>query len=327
MNLTKALAALESAELKAAHLPNTRKTYRRIVEDYANQLRSGMVRDLQGYLDYLATHRRVAPKTIKQALNGLVFFVKHVLGRDPGKLRIPHVGPSRRVPVFLSHSECLALLARMERTPRLQAALLYGCGLRVSEVIQLRLKDIDLASGMLTVRAGKGDKDRTVRLPQSLVPEISEQIRRCRILWESDHAAGYCCPSPSPSLARKLGPAVFARIAWFWLFPSRVVRGRDRWHSTAQGISRALQLAAEQAGILKRVSPHVLRHSYATNLMRTGVDIRTMQDQLGHAHIETTEIYCHAIGARGTPSPLDVFAVPTEPAIVPFRAQPIRTSA
>jgi site-specific recombinase XerD len=323
MNLPQALSRLEAAELRAGHLPNTRKTYRRIVEDYAAQLTAGTATDFQTYLDFLAADRRVSPKTVKQALNGLVFFFRHVLDRDPGRLRIPHIGKSRRMPVFLTHGECLALLSHMDRGPRLQAALLYGCGLRVTELLQLRLKDLDLAGGMLTVRSGKGDKDRTVRLPASLIPEIGEQIRRCRRQWERDHAAGLSCPTPSPSLARKLGPAVFARVAWYWFFPSRVVRGTERWHGTAQGISKSLQLAASAAGILKRVSPHVLRHSYATNLIRNGVDIRTLQDQLGHANVATTEIYCHAVGARGVPSPLD--AAP-DPVIVPFVARHQRSA-
>jgi site-specific recombinase XerD len=311
MKRTEALVAMEREELKADHLPTTRQTYQRIVGEYCDLLHGGHVADFQGYLDYLAAEKHVSSKTVRQALNALVFFYRRVLGKDPGQLQVPAGHGGRRVPVFMTHKECMEVLSRMERVPRLQCALMYGCGLRVSEMVQLRLKDLDFESGMLTIRSGKGDKDRTVRLPKSLEAEIRDQVERCKKLWASDNATGRVCPSPVPSLERKLGRAVFGRLAWYYLFPSRVVRGDERWHATPHGVAKALHVAAEAAGIIKRISPHVWRHSYATNLLHLGTDIRTLQIQLGHSHVETTEIYTHAVGDKGTMSPLDQAQQPT----------------
>jgi site-specific recombinase XerD len=319
MNREQALAALERAELLADHLPTTRQTYRRVIADYLARVERKEIADFQGYLDFLSADLKVSSKTVWGALNAGVFFCKHVLGKEPPVFRMPPKRSGRRTPVFLTHPECLAILSQLERVQWLQCALMYGCGLRVSEMATLRLKDLDFASGMLTVRGGKGDKDRTVRLPQSLAPALEDQVRRCKAQWARDNAAGRICPSPSPSLMRKLGRAQFARLPWYWLFPSRVTRGEERWHCTPHGIAKAMVVAAEAAGILKRVSPHVWRHSYATNLLRSGTDIRTLQDQLGHTHVETTEIYAHAVGFRGAESPLDKLGSEQPPSIIPFR--------
>ena len=304
-SIQKALAAMEREELIADHLPETRQTYGRIIADYLRLTAGGRVVDFQGYLDYLAGDKKVGSKTVRQALNAGVFFCKRVLHKEPPRFNIPACRAGKRVPVFLTHRECMEILGRLDRVPRLQCALMYGCGLRVTEMVTLRLKDLDFEAGMVVVRGGKGDKDRTIRMPLSLVDEIQEQVRRCRSLWERDHAAGRVCPSPLPSLEKKLGRAVFGRLAWYWLFPSRLAHPGERWHATTHGVAKALTEAADRAGVVKRVSPHVFRHSYATNLLHLGTDIRTLQVQLGHTHVETTEIYTHAIGEKGTASPLD----------------------
>ena len=307
MKFKDAITALDLEQIKENHKSTTRDTYQGWVRDYLNLLKNHTVEDFQGYLDHLATHpdRRLSWKSRKQALNALVFFHRRVLKTEVGKLSIgiPTVG--RRVPVFLTHSECLSVISRLDRVNKLQAILMYGCGLRITECFTLRLKDIDLASGMLTVRSGKGDKDRTLRLPQSFYPLIEEQILRCRRQFAKDKARGLFFPIDDPALMRKLGRAQFASLPWYWLFPSRLVRKDERWHATTKSLERPLKEAAEDAGILKRVSPHVFRHSYATNLLVSGTDIRTLQDQLGHVDVRTTEIYTHAVGFRGTESPLD----------------------
>jgi site-specific recombinase XerD len=251
--------------------------------------------------------RRVCWKTRKQALNALVFFHRKVLKVDvpPNSLDIGMPTVGRRAPDFLTHPECMAIISRLERINRIQSVLMYGCGLRVTECLTMRLKDVDLAAGMITVRSGKGDKDRMVRLPRSFYPMIEDQIRRCRRQFERDSKSGLIFPIDNPSLMRKLGRAQFRRICWYWLFPSRVTRGDERWHATTKGLVEPLKAAAEDAGILKRVTPHIWRHSYATNLLTSGTDIRTIQDQLGHASVETTMIYTHAVGFHGTESPLD----------------------
>lgn len=307
MKLSDALALLDREQLIENHKTTTRETYRGWVRDYSRLLKSGSVSDFQGYLDHLATVRRLSWKTRKQALNALVFFHRRVLKVEipPNSLNIGIPTKGKRAPVFLTHQECLAVLSRLERTNRLQSVLMYGCGLRVTECLTMRLKDVDLAAGMITVRGGKGDKDRMVQLPHSFYPMIEEQIRRCRLQFEKDKANDLVFPIDDPALMRKLGRAQFKRLPWYWLFPSRVVRGDERWHATPKGLDKPLKDAAEAAGILKRVYPHIWRHSYATNLLLSGTDIRTIQDQLGHANVETTEIYTHAVGFRGTQSPLD----------------------
>lgn len=307
MNLKDALQALDEEQLIENHRSTTRQTYRGWVRDYSTLLRSNTVSDFQGYLDHLAVTRRLSWKTRKQALNAIIFFHCRVLKVDvpPNSLNIGIPTKGKRVPVFLTHPECLAVISRLERINRLQCVLMYGCGLRVTECLTMRMKDIDLAAGMITVRGGKGDKDRTVRLPRAFYPMIEDQIHRCRRQFEKDRAAGLIFPIDDPALMRKLGRSQFKRICWFWFFPSRVVRGDERWHATTKGLEAPLKDAAEAAGILKRVSPHVWRHSYATNLLLSGTDLRTLQDQLGHADVKTTEIYTHAVGFRGTESPLD----------------------
>jgi site-specific recombinase XerD len=321
MKLSDALAALDREQLIENHKSTTRETYRGWVHDYSRLLKDGTVADFQGYLDHLATVRRLSWKSRKQALNALVFFHRRVLKIEipPNSLNIGIPTKGKRAPVFLTHQECLAVLSRLDRVNRLQSVLMYGCGLRVTECLTMRLKDIDLASGMITVRSGKGDKDRMVRLPQSFYAMIEEQIRRCRVQFERDRAADLIFPIDDPALMRKLGRPQFKRLPWYWLFPSRVVRGDERWHATTKGLEKPLKDAAEAAGILKRVSPHIWRHSYATNLLKSGTDIRTIQDQLGHADVTTTEIYAHAVGFRGTESPLDKLgAQSSAPSIIHF---------
>ncbi len=308
MKFKDALEALDREQLIENHRSTTRETYRGWVRDYLGLIKTREVADFQGYLDHLATVRLLAWKTRKQALNAIIFFHRRVLKVDvpPNSLNIGIPTKGKRVPVFLTHAECLAVIARLDNPiNKLQCILMYGCGLRVTECLTMRLKDVDLAAGMITVRSGKGDKDRTVRLPRAYYPMIEEQILKCRRQFEKDSAAGLIFPIDDPALMRKLGRAQFKRLCWYWLFPSRVVREDERWHATTRSLEKPLKEAAEAAGILKRVSPHVWRHSYATNLLLSGTDIRTLQDQLGHASVETTEIYTHAVGFRGTESPLD----------------------
>lgn len=308
MKFKDAIHALKEEQLKANHRSTTRDCYRGWVSDYLGMLRSREVDGMQDYLSKLALEpRRLSWKSRKQALNALVFFHRKVLKTEvpPNSLDIGIPTKGKRAPVFLTHPECMAVLSRLERINRLQSVLMYGCGLRVTECLTMRLKDIDLASGMLTVRSGKGDKDRMVRLPRSFYPMIEDQIRRCRSQFQRDSLAGLVFPIDNPSLMRKLGRAQFKRLPWYPLFPSRVTRGDERWHATTKGLVEPLRRAAEDAGILKRVTPHIWRHSYATNLLTSGTDIRTIQDQLGHTNVETTMIYTHAVGFHGTESPLD----------------------
>lgn len=310
MKLKEALEKLEAAELRDDHMPSTRHDYRRTITDYSMMLKAGTIDGPQGYIDFLADTRKVHSTTIRKALSPLHFFHAEVLGKEMGQLKLPPPRKGRRMPTELTHADCMSLIAALERKQKLQAALLYGCGLRVEvDMIRLRLKDVRLSAGMVDIQESKGDKSRTVRIPQSILPLLEDQIRRCRWQWQKDHAAGVICPHPRESLMRKFGRKQFGTLPWFWLFPSRVLHqgdaGPERWHSTPHALEKALKVAAAQLGICQRVHPHALRHSYATSLLRDGVDVRTIQEQLGHSDIKTTEIYLRAVGFRGVASPMD----------------------
>lgn len=311
---------LRDAQLKAGHLVNTRKTYRGWVMRYRRARQEKRCRDLQGYLDLLSTVERVNPKTVKQALNALKFYHEKVLGMEiPEKsLRVPRVNPHKNVPVWLTHEEAMDVIGRMEGLARLQAEMLYGTGSRITALLTLRLKDIDMGRGLVVFRHDKGGKSRTVRIPAAVMPRLSAQVAACRLQWEADRQRGVICPSPEPSLMRKLGRARLGSLAWYWLFPSTVVGNAERWHATDRSLSSGLAKAVEAAGITKRVSPHVFRHSNATALLERGENIRSIQQHLGHTHVETTEIYTHATGSEAVISPMDM-APPVRGVITPFR--------
>lgn len=319
-----AIVALRAAQLKKGHALNTRKTYRHWVIRYREARLAHRCRDLQGWLDMLATGTdRVGPKTIKQALNALIFYHRHVLDLDPGPLRIPRVPRHRNVPVWLTHPEVLAILSHMRGLPLLQAELIYATGSRITALLTLRLKDIDLQKGLLAFRYDKGGKSRTVRLAATSLPRLSAHIEAMRQQWADDHAAGIYCPIDPPSLMRKLGRARLGSLPFYWLFPSAEIRGDQRWHATSKSLSSQIARAAEAAGITKRVSPHVLRHSNATALLERGENPRRIQEHLGHSRLETTEIYMHATASGSVISPLD--APPAGPSILPFpQPQPAR---
>jgi site-specific recombinase XerD len=263
--------------------------------------------DLQSFLSRLSTVERVNPKTVRQALNALKFYHEKVLGMEilPDSLTLPAINKNRNIPVWLTHQEVMVLLERMDGLPRLQAELLYGTGSRITALLTLRLKDLDLQKGLVTFNHDKGGKSRTVRLPRSVMPRLMAHIANVRLQWEGDRKRGIVFPCDDPSLMKKLGRARFGSLPFCWLFPSRDVRGDARWHATDKPLADATRKAADEAGILKRISPHVFRHSNATALLELGENIRTIQEHLGHTHVETTEIYTHANGSCGVVSPLD----------------------
>jgi integron integrase len=222
-------------------------------------------------------------------------------------------------PVVLSKVETQGLFEKLGEQEQkgaryeLAARLQYGAGLRLSELVRLRVQDVDLGRGMLTIRKGKGDKDRTTVLPKSLREEIAKQIERAREVWQGDRAAGLAGVYIPGALARKFRRAA-ETFEWFWLFPAKQTsidpesRTRRRHHLLGPVYNEAIKRAAGAAGIEKRVTSHALRHSFATHLLENGTDLRTIQDLLGHEDITTTEIYLHvAIGENGlgVVSPLD----------------------
>jgi integron integrase len=223
--------------------------------------------------------------------------------------------------VVLSVPETMALLDAMTGVPRLMAGLIYGGGLRISECCELRIKDIDFDQGLVFVRRGKGDKDRSTLLADSGRDALLDQIRRAEALCAEDRKAGLAGVWMPDALDRKY-PNAGREVGWFWIFPSRTLSTDPRagvvrrHHLSDSVVQKAVKAAAHKARIHKPVSVHTLRHSFATHLLLNGVDIRQIQDYLGHANVETTMIYTHVVKELRSParSPLDLLRAPTRSA-------------
>lgn len=268
--------------------------------------------DVGAFLTRLAVEQRASPATQRQALNALVFFLEAGLGRKLEPIDFRRAQPKRRMPVVLSREECARLFGQLEGTARLMAELTYGAGLRLMEVLRLRVQDLDLARGRLMVRSGKGDKDRVTVLPEKLQAQLRLHLERLRALQTADRASGLAGVWLPEGLARKYQGAGEA-WEWQWVFPSRETSVdpasgvRRRHHLIDTTFQNTIKRAARAAGIDKRVTPHVLRHSFATHLLESGADIRTVQELLGHESVETTQIYTHVMRkpGLGVRSPLD----------------------
>ncbi|RDH86462.1 MAG: hypothetical protein DIZ78_08215 [endosymbiont of Escarpia spicata] len=271
---------------------------------------------LRGYLTHLVVDRHVSKSTQHQALNAIVFLYRKALDIDIGDIGAfrPATAP-KRLPVVLSQHEVTALLHHMRGTPKLVASLLYGSGLRLNEALSLRIQDVDLQRRLITVRSGKGDKDRAVMLPASLVDDLALQIHQSEITHKRDLANGFGEVYLPNAIERKY-PNASKSTGWQYLFqstriatcPRTGVMRRHHLHDSA--VSKAIKQAKNRAGIKKRVGAHILRHSFATHLLESGTDIRTIQQLLGHAHVSTTQIYTHVAttGAAGAVSPLERLA-------------------
>lgn len=318
-SVAEALSSFETAALKAGLSRNTRRTYGATIVDFATLMKDRKIDGVQGYLDHLSTVKKLAPNSVWHALNPLKFFYEKVLKKEFGEFDLPAKNRNKPLRSVLSMTDILAMLQTMDRIARLQAGLLAGCGMRVeSDMLQLRLKDVRLSDRIITVFEAKGGKSRALRIPEFLAQDLEIQIRACRGQWERDKARGIICPHPQESLMRKLGERTFGTLPWYWLFPSQKVHGKHRWHSTDKRLSTALRQAAATLGITQRVNPHALRHSFATGLLRDGVDLRSIQEQMGHSSLDTTELYLHTSGGNTVRSPLDTAA---ERNIIPLRKQ------
>ena len=280
----------------------------------ARGLEAAAREDVKGFLSDLAVRERVSVAMQRQALNALVFLFREALGQELGDVSgFEPARRGRRLPTVLTRKECLRLFQALPDTARLMAELMYGSGLRLTELLRLRIKDVDLDRLRVTVRAGKEDKDRVTVLPEKLVEELRAHRDRVRGLYEADRAEGLAGVWLPEALERKY-PGAGVSWEWHWLFPSRQMMrdphsGLQRRHHVLDAtFQHAIRQAALKARLNKRVTPHTLRHSFAIHLLESGVDIRTLQDLLGHVDVGTTQLYTHVMARSGlgVRSPLDL---------------------
>ena len=269
--------------------------------------------EVTAFLNYLAVERTVAAATQNQALSALLFLYKEVVGAPlPWLDGLERAKRPARVPAVLTRDEVRRILSGMRGSKWLMASLLYGAGLRLRECQRLRVKDIDFGYRQITVRDGKGAKDRVTMLPRSVIAPLQTHLERVRRLHRRDLALGHGDVELPDALARKY-PRAQHEWAWQFVFPSHKLSvdprsGAIRRHHVYENfVIRGLKEAVRMAGIAKHVSCHTLRHSFATHLLEAGYDIRTVQELLGHADVSTTMIYTHVLnkGGRGVASPLD----------------------
>jgi integron integrase len=268
--------------------------------------------EIQAFLAYLATQRNVAASTQSQALSAILFLYREVLNKEIEPVLLSSAKRPERLPTVLTHEEVLRVIRQLSGTHKLMSQLLYGSGLRLMECVRLRVKDVDFEYKIITVRDGKGEKDRVTPLPDSIIPDLQRQIERVRLLHQEDLSenAGevylpYALEKKYPNAAREL--------IWQYLFPAskRSLDPRSgaerRHHLDPSGLQRAVKNAAHKSGIQKRVTCHTFRHSFATHLLQNDYDIRTVQELLGHKDVRTTMIYTHVLqrGGKAVKSPLD----------------------
>lgn len=270
-------------------------------------------KDIEAFLSHLATEDKVTASTQRQALNAIVFLYKNVLDIHLEDKIAP--ARSKRVaspPTVMTQSEVQRLLAAMEGKPALMAKLIYGSGMRLMECIRLRVQDIDFGQNLIFIRGGKGGKDRTTILPKNLRDEMLKQIAAVKSLHHKDLEEGFGDVYIPEALSRKY-PKASRATGWQWVFPAKL-RSRDprsgkemRHHVLESVLQKAVKRASEKVGIDKKVGCHTLRHSFATHMLENGVNIRVLQELLGHADVKTTEIYTHVMACdiRNLQSPLD----------------------
>ncbi|MBI3131613.1 MAG: integron integrase [Acidobacteria bacterium] len=270
--------------------------------------------EVEAFLSHLASERKVSSSTQNQAKAALLFLFKHVVKVDlPWLQTVVQAKGPKRLPVVLSPGEVRKLLDQLDGTMGLVAQMLFGTGMRLMEVLRLRVKDLEFDRLEVVVRQGKGGKDRVTMLPEVLVGPLTAHLAKVRALHARDLEQGFGEVWMPDALEAKFRHAAKA-WGWQWVFPS-TLRSPDprsgkvrRHHLYPESVQRAVREAARAAELAKLVTPHALRHSFATHLLASGHDIRTVQELLGHKDVETTMIYTHVLnrGGRGVPSPLDM---------------------
>ena len=269
--------------------------------------------EVEAFLTWLAVEKHVSKSTQNQAFNALIFLYREVLKKPlEGRINSVRSFKKQRLPIVMSKEETQRVLSGMSGTTQLMAKLLYGGGLRLMECIRLRIKDIDFKINEIRVHSGKGDKDRLVPLPESIKPALKIHLERVKLIHENDLSKGYGEAYLPNVLGRKYSKAG-KEWGWQYVFPSsklsqdprkNVIR---RHHMDPSTLDRAIKRAVKLAGITKHITSHTFRHSFATHLLQTGTDIRTIQSLLGHNDLSTTMIYTHVLrqGGQGVKSPLD----------------------
>jgi len=269
--------------------------------------------DVKNYLTHLALHGRVSASTQNQAFNALLFLYRHILHIDMDDLAsVTRAKRKVTLPTVLSRDEVKRLLSFLNGQYLLMAQLMYGCGLRLMECLRLRIKDVDFENDLLMVRSGKGEKDRALAIPEKIKEELVKYVASVKEIYEQDVKIGYGEASLPDALGKKY-PGAVREWAWQWMFPAQKLSvdprtGKvGRWHIHPAAIQRAIKEAVMKAGLPKKASCHTLRHSFATHLLEAGHNIRTIQELLGHKHVNTTMIYTHVIRKKPSEvrSPLD----------------------
>jgi len=269
--------------------------------------------EIEAYLSHLAVEREVAPSTQNQALAAIMFLYEKVLDKELEEEILPQPAKrTKRVPIVLSKGEVRRVLNRLNGVQRIIVQLLYGAGLRISECLKLRIKDLDFERNEITVRMGKGLKDRITVLPSTVQPALKRHLKKVKLVFKQDQEEGFGSVYIPRALAHKY-PNASREWIWQFVFPASK-RSQDprsgvirRHHIHPSSVRRAVRGAARKAEVEKHVTPHTFRHSFATHLLENGYDIRTVQELLGHADVKTTMIYTHVLnkGGRGVTSPLD----------------------
>ena len=271
--------------------------------------------DVKRFLSHIAVEKKVSASTQNQAFNALLFLFRHVFDRDLADIsETVRASPRRRLPVVLGRQEIQRLFAQMQGVSLLMAKLIYGCGLRLQECVDLRTKDIDFERDTLTIRSGKGDKDRVTVLPESLKRGLLLHLSGVRRIFDQDFLDGKAEGVALPDALERKYPNAGREWAWFWVFPAPAMSedprsGKHRRHHIhVSRLQRAFKEAARRAEIDRNASVHSLRHSFATHLLENGYDIRTIQELLGHSNLQTTMIYTHVASKNrlGVRSPLDM---------------------
>lgn len=269
--------------------------------------------EVDQYLSYLAVQRSCSINTQKTALNAIVFLYKQFLGIELGKLAFVPSSRPRVLPAVFSHKEAIDVIEQLQGVHKIAVSLMYGAGLRVMESVRLRIKDIDFANNCIVVREGKGGKSRRVLLPKSLELALANQVELVLAQHKVDLAEGLGDVYLPDALSIKF-PNAGKSSSWQYLFPAQKVSQDPRsgvirrHHIGEQSVQRAVKRAIKELGIHKKAGCHTFRHSFATQLLRSGVDIRNIQEMMGHNDLSTTQIYTHIVGIqeRGVTSPIDL---------------------